>query len=191
MGTRNLTIVHQAGQYKVAQYGQFDGYPRGQGKTVLEFLRTWDRPSFEQKIAAASYLTPAEIESINQEIQQTGRRDNWQTQWPELSRNTAAKVLDLIATRPPGIKLVNQLAFAGDSLMCEWAYLIDLDTGKLEVFKGFNTTPLTPDDRFYHVPDLERSSNASYHPIKRVAVYDFAALPTVEQMDTDCQQPED
>jgi len=27
MGTRNLTCVMKDGQYKVAQYGQWDGYP--------------------------------------------------------------------------------------------------------------------------------------------------------------------
>lgn len=31
MGTRNLTAVYLDGQYKVAQYGQWDGYPEGQG----------------------------------------------------------------------------------------------------------------------------------------------------------------
>lgn len=38
MGTRNLTAVYLDGQYKVAQYGQWDGYPEGQGITVLTFL---------------------------------------------------------------------------------------------------------------------------------------------------------
>lgn len=35
MGTRNLTAVYLDGQYKVAQYGQWDGYPEGQGITAL------------------------------------------------------------------------------------------------------------------------------------------------------------
>jgi hypothetical protein len=39
MGTRNLTRVICDGKTKVAQYGQWDGYPEGQGKTVLNFLR--------------------------------------------------------------------------------------------------------------------------------------------------------
>lgn len=39
MGARNLTAVYLDGQYKVAQYGQWDGYPEGQGITVLTFLR--------------------------------------------------------------------------------------------------------------------------------------------------------
>ena len=39
MGTRNLTAVYIDGEYKVAQYGQWDGYPEGQGMTALTFLR--------------------------------------------------------------------------------------------------------------------------------------------------------
>jgi len=38
MGTLNLTAVMMDGEYKIAQYGQWDGYPEGQGKTILEFL---------------------------------------------------------------------------------------------------------------------------------------------------------
>ena len=38
MGTRNLTVVFMDGEYKVAQYGQWDGYPEGQGITCFNFL---------------------------------------------------------------------------------------------------------------------------------------------------------
>ena len=39
MGTRNLTmVIDQKGKKKVAQYGQWDGYPSGVGANVLKFL---------------------------------------------------------------------------------------------------------------------------------------------------------
>jgi len=38
MGTRNLTVVISGGKRVVAQYGQWDGYPSGQGATALNFL---------------------------------------------------------------------------------------------------------------------------------------------------------
>lgn len=31
MGTRNLTAVYLDGEYKIAQYGQWDGYPKDKG----------------------------------------------------------------------------------------------------------------------------------------------------------------
>ncbi len=41
MGTRNLTLVKdKEGKTKVAQYGQWDGYPEGQGTTILNFIRS-------------------------------------------------------------------------------------------------------------------------------------------------------
>ena len=42
MGTRHLICVVSDGDYKVAQYGQWDGYPSGQGAAILEFLHKED-----------------------------------------------------------------------------------------------------------------------------------------------------
>lgn len=39
MGTRHLICVSHNDQCKVAQYGQWDGYPAGQGVNILAFLR--------------------------------------------------------------------------------------------------------------------------------------------------------
>ena len=38
MGTRHLIAVQLDGEYKIAQYGQWDGYPDGKGIDVLHFL---------------------------------------------------------------------------------------------------------------------------------------------------------
>ena len=37
MTTRSLTAVKINGEYKIAQYGYYDGYPSGQGVTILKF----------------------------------------------------------------------------------------------------------------------------------------------------------
>ena len=41
MGTRHLIIVWYKGKYRIAQYGQWDGYPSGQGLRVLRFLKNF------------------------------------------------------------------------------------------------------------------------------------------------------
>ena len=46
METRHLTLVYKNGAFKVAQYGQWDGYPSGQGLTALKFLRSADLSRF-------------------------------------------------------------------------------------------------------------------------------------------------
>ena len=43
MGTRNLTMVIHKEEIKIAQYGQWDGYPEGNGVTILTFLRNKER----------------------------------------------------------------------------------------------------------------------------------------------------
>ncbi|KAF2194392.1 hypothetical protein K469DRAFT_773578, partial [Zopfia rhizophila CBS 207.26] len=37
-GTRHLICVFHKGRFVVAQYGQWDGYPEGQGVTLMKFL---------------------------------------------------------------------------------------------------------------------------------------------------------
>jgi len=51
MGTRNLTCVIKGGDFKVAQYGQWDGYPSGSGKDILEWLSD-PKANFERLAAA-------------------------------------------------------------------------------------------------------------------------------------------
>ncbi len=95
MGTRNLTVVRYRKEYVVAQYGQWDGYPSGQGAEVLRFLQNWDRPKFELALQSVSFLTDPEIEKLNEEID---GMPNWQEKYPALTRDTAAKIR---AVRPP------------------------------------------------------------------------------------------
>lgn len=50
MGTRHLTVVVKNDKYKVAQYGQWDGYPSGAGANVIEFIQSTNMDSFSNKI---------------------------------------------------------------------------------------------------------------------------------------------
>lgn len=49
MGTRNLTVVINNGKPCIAQYGQWDGYPQGQGYTIFDFLSNADLSQFRKK----------------------------------------------------------------------------------------------------------------------------------------------
>jgi len=50
MGTRHLICVVLDNEYRVAQYGQWDGYLTGQGKEIVNFLLTCDLTKFKDKI---------------------------------------------------------------------------------------------------------------------------------------------
>lgn len=175
--------------YNVAQYGQWDGYPGGQGIDALKFLRDrMDHQLFTAKRRAVRVLTHREIvaswEAAGAEPGEVwitmSVADKHEELFPQLSRNTGAGILELIQNSPDGLGVDNDLKFAGDSLMCEWAYVVDLDTNRFEVYKGFNKTPLTEKDRFYYLPMPERSTidGTQFHQCKMIASFDLLNLPS-------------
>lgn len=196
MGTRHLIAVKLDGEYKIAQYGQWDGYPEGQGKTVLKFLKEWNREVFEEKLRACSFLDDDGIKAINEAIEKAGLRGNWQSRYPELSRDAGADILAMVQASESGLKLKNDIEFAADSLFCEFAYVIDLDANVLEVFTGFNKSPLEPGERFFGAAigdekAAKRRVGDGYHPVKLAASYPLDDLPSVGKMKRDCCRDEE
>ena len=186
MGTRNLTAVKIDGQYRVAQYGQWDGYPEGQGMTCLHFLREqMDAALFKQSLGKTTFIDPKDLNAlwmeygaddnglVSLEVADKMKRDH-----PEFSRDTGAEILALVQNHPEGMRLQNELEFAADGLFCEWAWVIDFDTGTFEAYTGFNKSqPLTPEDRFYFLLDKEEDG---YHAVTLVAKWNLDCLPSDE-----------
>lgn len=189
MGTRNLTCVYLDGEYKVAQYGQWDGYPEGVGSACLDFLRKMDEDKFKAELRKRKPVPEGYIGEILAEL---GCKDGWMSmeqsarfrkQFPEFHRDTAADILKLIMRDEVGPYLRPEITFAADSLWCEWCYVIDLDMRTFEVYGGFNKKPLTEKDRFFfleEVSEREHRGDDQYHPVKLVAAWSLNALPTEE-----------
>ena len=52
MGTRHSQmVINKAGETKVVQYGQWDGYPSGQGVDILAFLRGADLDKYDEEVS--------------------------------------------------------------------------------------------------------------------------------------------
>lgn len=192
MGTRNLTIVYKDGEYKVAQYGQWDGYPEGLGVTLLDFLKGVNMDTFRKAIDNMSFYTQEEIDNINKQIAKVREglpTYEWQRDYPHLSRDCGGEILNYIVFQNV-TKVQNDIEFAADSLFCEWAYVIDLDTNKFEIYKGFNKIPLTDDDRFFCFEGkMERRKD--YHPVRLVKSYNIGMLPDVNTFIKDFTPSED
>lgn len=184
MGTRNLTIVILDNEIRIAQYGQWDGYPGGQGATVLEFLRHYNRAAFLERVRALTFYTNDELKDLGARIGAGDKlmRDLWWKNHPEMSRDMGAAVLDFVLTNTPGQKLKDERDFAGDSLFCEYAYVLDFDQNALEVYTGFNKESLQANARFANAPH-----EGEYHPIRIKAVYALSEPPTIEQMKADVE----
>lgn len=83
MGTRNLTfVIDKEGQVKVAQYGQWDGYPSGQGATILEFAK--DKEKMQKLESALNKIKfYNECDDIKDFLTEFENRWNNKTQTPE------------------------------------------------------------------------------------------------------------
>jgi hypothetical protein len=187
MGTRNLTMVIYKKETKIAQYGQWDGYPEGQGATILEFLRNKARvKKLTDKLKNVRFQTPEDEKKLQRLMDKMGCSDGWMTAkqsaefhkaCPYTSRDFGGKILEAVAnSEDKEIVLVDSTSFAGDSLFCEWAYVIDLDKRKLEVYTGFNKEPLAEDERFAKIPKSKDSSE--YTGIRCIHKFDLDKLPT-------------
>ena len=195
MGTRNLTMVISNSKTKVAQYGQWDGYPSGQGSDILAFLKETDLEKFKKKINKVKWLTKKQCLEIEKD-------KDWDIKHPYLSRDCAGQILKAIMNGeievndyPNGKKtvkvnvigLVDKSSFAGDSLFCEWAYVVDLDKNTFEVYQGFNKTPLTENDRFFYLQEEKEE----YKPVKMVKSYLLNNLPKEDVFIEECDPKEE
>lgn len=160
MGTRHLIAIFSDGQYRLAQYGQWDGYPSGQGLDIL----TWLNEQYSlplRNIAACRFLTDEEIENADFMLS------------PHLRRDVGSDILDMIRHGP--VATVNSIEFAADGLFCEWAYVIDIDAGVFEVYEGFRKKG---EEIFGRFKDLE--GDGKYAPVSLVKSYSLTGLPTRE-----------
>jgi hypothetical protein len=124
MGTRNLTkVVDANGVTKVAQYGQWDGYPSGQGLTAL--YHAHNAKMIEANLDKVHFITDEEADQINASINPDL---DFGLQYPTLTRDTAADILGYVAFATQPIQLVDNSDFENDDLMCEGVYEINFQT---------------------------------------------------------------
>lgn len=192
MGTRNLTIVFMDGEYRVAQYGQWDGYPEGQGLTCLRFLRDqMNEKDFRDALSHIKYIDAEKLQRmwLDYGMYEDGSikisdADRFREAYPEFSRDTGAEILTMIQNNCiPSNSLEDCLTFAAESLFCEWAYVVDFDKRTFEVYMGFNKTPLNESDRFFFLRKYEgpdEYSGGCYHGVKLAKEFDLDNLPDDE-----------
>ena len=183
MGTRNLTAVMKDGEYKVAQYGQWDGCPEGQGLTILNFIRT--NRNIENLKAALSKVRFLDEEGQDKDFMEEYKNNApaWsndpdnrtpeQIRWFEsyISGDLGGEILKSIADSDDDeIVIKNDIDFASDSLFCEWAYVLDFDSNTFEVFRGFCSEP--HDGRF-----TGSKSKDGYYPVTLFKSFHLDNLP--------------
>ena len=136
MGTRNLTKVIKNNRVVVAQYGQWDGYPSGQGATVFFAIQ---KPGQMEGLDNNLYLTYEPSEDERMEMAKPfldGSMPGMMTydsgkafgeKYPSLTRDTGANILNVIAEATEPVPLYLDIDFENDDLFCEGVYTVNLD----------------------------------------------------------------
>ena len=136
MGTRNLTKVIKNNRVVVAQYGQWDGYPSGQGATVFFAIQ---KPGQMEGLDNNLYLTYEPSDDERMEMAKPfldGSMPGMMTydsgkaygeKYPSLTRDTGANILNVIAEATEPVPLYLDIDFENDDLFCEGVYTVNLD----------------------------------------------------------------
>lgn len=180
MGTRGLTCAVIGGEMKVAQYGQWDHYPGGQGSTIAHFLDCVKLVKLEEALRECKFVPTEELQKrVDQMI--PGIKDGWMDSdqaetynryFPELSRDTGGDIFKLILFDGKR-ELQDSSSFAGDSLFCEWAYVLDCDRDVLEVYKGFQDKGSEVKGRF---KDISARDSSGYGPVTLIKEIPFSKV---------------
>ena len=156
MGTRNLTmVINKEGETKIAQYGQWDGYPSGVGLGVLSFIK--DKKMFNKLKKNLSKVRFLDRENIDKEFAESydknspqwsnepDNRTEEQKYWFETycSRDLAEKVLENIAhSKDKEIILLNSEDTAKNDGWVEYSYVINLNKNTFECYYHIDEEPI-------------------------------------------------
>lgn len=144
MGTRNMTmVINQEGETKVAQYGQWDGYPSGVGLGVLGFLKNEEVfNKFKEKLSKVRFV---DSEGQDKEFMDSYNKNapEWSNEPEQIeifqnfwTRDLADQVLYNIAeSDKEEILLFNREEMAKKDGWVEFSYVINLQDNTLSVYE--------------------------------------------------------
>jgi len=154
MGTRHRqAVISKRGALKIQQYGQWDGYPSGQGLDILHYLRDGDLKKYQKNLTQVKQITKAQTVEVEAD-------ENWPETYLFLSRNCGAKIHEMIeeGTVPYVLHTPEDECVK----WCEGFYTIDFKKGIFlseyrDVSKEFPLDNLPTDDEYLAV--MEPSSD--------------------------------
>ena len=147
MGTRGAIGFRKNGKDKV-MYNHFDSYPTGIGVNMGDFAKEFTNEVMNE--LADKMVDVSDTKPTNEQISECAPYCNLQ-----VSEQSTADWYCLLRDTHGNLKYLenvpyyeNSNSFLEDSLFCEYAYIINLDTNCLEFYKGFNHKPLKNAGRY-------------------------------------------
>lgn len=171
MGTRGAYGFHKDGVDKIT-YNHYDSGPEWLGANIVEFCQTTSKEEmddiFNRIIVVDGESTPTqdqirECVDYYSDMVSTGRTSDWYS----LLRHAQGEP----GAFKRGLRyMIDSKTFMEDSLFCEWAYIINLTSGMLEVYRGFQRKP--QDNRY-----LVEDSDNGYYNVKLLAEFPLNNIP--------------
>jgi hypothetical protein len=165
MGTRNLTkVIDKDGITRVAQYGQWDGYPTYSGTRMLDFISEHGMlDKISLSLAKCRFIDQAEIDQMYFRFQEVTKWaeareeiSGFHIVYPSLSRDTGVDILKVIIYSNEDVALSDESSFEKDELFCEGVYTLNYQTQ--EFISWFNGDTIT--FKFDELPSEEAYLNA-------------------------------
>lgn len=172
MGTRGCYGFRKNGVDKLT-YNHFDSYPDYLGRHIIQFCK---ETSIEEmnEIFDRIHLVNGRFKPDSDHIKEcmpyyNGNVGNQSIHdWYCLLREAQGN----LNVYKNGLKyMVDDVDFIKDSLFCEYAYIINLDTNELEFWVGFQKEP-DPSNRY------GTESDSGYYPCKMVGCYPLDIIHT-------------
>jgi len=171
MGTRSAYGFYKKGVDKIT-YCHFDGYPSELGKAIQNFLMNTTEVKLNEifdKIVLINEDTPISTQDRIRHKEFLDEDVSDGKDWYSLLRETQGKLE--VYRDTDLVYMIDNQGFMQDSLFCEWAYVYNLDTSKLEIYRGFQTTP--QENRYKFQDDKERE----YYHVALIKEVSYADLP--------------
>lgn len=183
MGTRGLFGFRKNGEDK-AVYHHFDSYPKGLGEHFIGLLKKHSVESLSDYFDNIRVIQP-DIPPTEDQIAYCKSQgwcdlsvsDRKETDWYCLLHDLQSlHAWDKAISNGKQVYIDNEINFIKDSLFCEYAYILDLDTKELEFYQGFQKHP-TAGNRY------GTKKEDGYYPCKC-----FFKIPLREVQEKDSQE---
>ena len=184
MGTRGLYGFRKDGIDK-ATYNHFDSYPDYLGRNAAELL-VFTTPELMEKVYESIILVDKNVPPTPEQVKEcvdagyyNGSVSEQSTaDWYCLLRNLQGELEEYKKNAAAGrtTYMADGINFIKDSLFCEYAYIFNLDTQKLEFYVGFQHGPQAG-NRYGEEPDEE-----GYYPCRLCLEIPFGTEHTPDEI---------
>lgn len=180
MASRGAYGFKVDGQYKIT-YCHTDAYPDALGREIVHFCRNVeDWGLLKQRVREVVMVDEEKKANVEWQIMYRVYSDsNVATGDPEKWYNLLRKLqnggyLDAIYNGEV-VHMTDAYDFLLDSLFCTYAYIIDIDSMELKIYRGYQEQP-NPDNEFGQEP-YKGNEDFDYYPVDMIGSYSVYDIP--------------